>query len=243
MMNDTSRRRFWIKLGGVPLAAGLAAASPAPGAALAGSGAPSRPESLLEEYFTRFRRIIEMFEADEGEKISRAAEEAVRCLERGGKLYCGLLGHLFYKNGGEIALNRIGNPDLFSRDTNAAGAGDFLLTMSPSEAKRAKEKGVFCVGFTSPYFLHEDTPPLALTDSPADVLRNPENLLLSEICDITIRCHVPYTEGILESPALSTQVIPATSQVTAILYWSLAGEITLRLARKEIYPAVAGVKS
>lgn len=239
MKIDTSRRRFWVKLSGVSMAVTGGVLS-GPAAARSEFRVPSRRESLLEEYFTGFREILNAFETGESEKISRAAEEAVRCLEQGGKLYCGLLGHLFYMNGGEIGPNRIGNPALFSLDINAAGAGDFLLVMSPAEAKKAKDKGAFCVGFTSPYFLHEETPPLALAENPAEVLRNPDQLMLSDICEITIRCHVPYTEGILVSSAISTPVIPATSQITAILYWSLAGEITARLFRKGVFPEIAG---
>ena len=240
MKRDASRRQFWVKLGGVPLAAALGGSLPAKGAVESRPKHFQRKRSMLEGYFTRFGEILKEFETDELTMITRAAEEAVRCLERGGKLYCGLLGHLFYKNGGEIAPGRVGNPALFTLDTNAAGEGDFLLVMSPTEAKKAKDKGVFCVGFTSPYFLHEETPPLALAENPAEVLRNPDQRMLSDICDITIRCHTPYTEGIMESPAISTPVIPATSQITAILYWSLAGEITARLARKGVFPKVAG---
>ena len=99
------------------------------------------------------------------------------------------------------------------------------------EAKRAKEKGVFVAGLTSPYFLHEETPPLALAENAAEVLRNPDNLMLSQICDVTIRTHVPVVEGILDHPLISTPLIPATSQITAVVYWALAGEIAVRLAR------------
>jgi uncharacterized phosphosugar-binding protein len=240
MRGKISRRRFWRKSAGISLAAGLANALPGNQAAAIWPGKSRNEPSLFDRYCSRIEEILKEFESAETGKISRAAEEAVRCLEKRGKLYCNLLGHLFYKNGGESAPDRIGNPVLFSRDTGAAKAGDFLVTMSPAEAKSAKERGVFCVGFTSPYFLNEETPPLALADVSADVLRNPENLMLSRICAITIRCHTPYHEGILESPLLSTPVIPATSQVTALFYWALAGEIVERLARKGIYPPIAG---
>ncbi|MHB9030555.1 MAG: phosphoheptose isomerase family protein [Candidatus Latescibacterota bacterium] len=241
MSGNRSRRRFWRKLGGISLAAGLTGAHSEESSASIPPG-KQYSRSLFDQYCERFGEILATFESGEPENISRAAEEAVNCIQRGGKLFCNLLGHLFYKDGGEIAPDRIGNPALFSLDTSAAKAGDFLVVMSPAEAKKAKEKGVFCVGFTSPYYLNEETPPLALADAPSEVLRNPENLMLSKVCDITVRCHTAYDEGILNSPSLSTPVIPATSQITALFYWALAGEITVRLARKGIYLSIAGEK-
>jgi uncharacterized phosphosugar-binding protein len=239
MKGNRSRRKFLKKFGGVPLAAGLGAGL-SPEEASARSEKPREGTSLLDEYFDRFGGILGQFESREAVKIHRAAQEALRCIENGGKLYCGLLGHLFYRAGGEIAPDRIGNPVLFNLDIDRAGAGDFLVVMSPAAAKRAKDRGAFCVGFTSPYYLNEETPPLALEDEPAEVLRNPDNLMLSDICDITIRCHAPYDEGLLKSPLLGTPVIPATSQITAVLYWSLAGEIASGLAEKGLSPDIAG---
>jgi len=233
-MRSVSRRTFCA------LAAGTALAI-SPGGMNSASGAPSpRNESLLDGYFRRFREILDTIREREADSIARAADSAVACIGHGGILYNSLIGHLFYKNGGEIGPNRIGNPVLFIRDAASAKAGDFLLTMSPMEAKRAKDKGVFVVGVTSPYFLHEETPPLALAENPAEVLRNPDNLMLSQVCDITIRTHVPVGEGILEDPRISTPLIPATSQVTAVVYWALAGEIAVRLARKGVPVRVAG---
>ncbi len=240
MRGQNSRRSFCGKFAGITLATGLAEAIPGESAAALRQAGGKNTRSLFGQYCARLEEILEAFDSGEAETISRAAGEAVRCLERGGKLYCALIGHLFHKDGGEIASGRIGNPVLFNRDTSAMKAGDFFVTMSPAEAKGAKGKGVFCVGFTSPYFLNEETPPLALADSPAEALRNPENLLLSQVCDITIRCRAPYEEGILISPFISTPVIPVTSQMTALFYWALAGEIMARLAAKGVFPPIAG---
>jgi len=239
-MNGWSRRRFGVVTVSAALAIGSGKVDIATSAAESSFHSTSSGESLLDGYFDRFREILDTFREREADSIARAADAAVACIGRGGILYNSLIGHLFYKNGGEIGPNRIGNPVLFIRDAAAAKVGDFLLTMSPMEAKRAKDKGVFCVGVTSPYFLQEETPPLALAETPAEVLRNPDNLMLSQVCDITIRTHVPVVEGILEPPRISTPLIPATSQITAILYWALAGEIAVRLARKGIPVRVAG---
>ena len=204
-------------------------------------------ETMFEQYIGKLREILVAFMTGEEETIGRAADLAVQCYDKGGKLYAALIGHLFaYQDGGEIAEHRIGNPGLFimrthfSLDTEELAPGDFLLTMVPTEAKKAKEKGVWCVGLTSPYFKNEDTPPLALHDNPPSVLRNPEGLTLTEICDITINCHCPYTDGLLYSDRLSVEAIPSAGHITIMFYWALVGSIIERLAKKGIFPVVTG---
>lgn len=236
MKNGISRRLFYECLGisGFFLGAG--------GCSILkrSSNVQMREETMLDQYLRKFKNILTAFKESETKSIEEAAYLAVLCMEKGGHLYSGLIGHLFYKDGGEIAADRIGNPALFRLDSKEIEAGDFLLTMSPAEAVRAKEKGVMCVGFTSPYFRKGDTPPLALTENPPEVLQNPGDRMLSEICDVTVECHVPCTDGILESSRLAYPAIPAAGQVTLIFYWALAGAITERLARKGRYPVVAG---
>ena len=190
------------------------------------------PETMLGQYFRRFREIMTAFKEQELEKIGQAADMAGECIEGGGKLYSALGGHLIRGEGGDTSLERIGNPELFHRDTDNMKAGDFLITMSETQAMEAREKGVKTVGWTSPMRRKRDTPPLGL--------QNPQEKMLEEVCDITIECHVPYTEGILYTEKIHTRPIPGSGQMMLLFYWTLTTGIAGRLAAKGKSLPVAG---
>jgi len=185
-------------------------------------------ETMLEQYLKRFQKILMTFKKLEMEKISRAADMAAASFLTGGKLYQSLTGHII---SGEISQTRIGNPKLFTGDMENMKAGDFLVTTRSSQANEAKKKGVKVVGFTTPFYRKEDTPPLGL--------ENPGDIMLSDVCDITIKSYVPYTDGILYSDRIHIRPIPASGQMTIIFYWALVGGITFRLAQKGKYPVIA----
>ena len=190
------------------------------------------PETMLGQYFRRFREILTAFREEEMGKIGQAADMAVECIMSGGKLYSTLGGHLFQKDGGDTAVDRIGNPELFNRDTKDMKSGDFLVTMGASQAKEAREKGIKVVGWTSPFRRKGDTPPLGL--------QKPQDMILEEVCDVTIECHVPYNDGILYSEKIHVRPIPGSGQMTLIFYWILTAAVVERLVKKGKRLTVAG---
>jgi len=232
MADNQTRRTFFGTAGSAGF--GMAAAGGFSVESRAASRGPekNRRETMLEQYFRRFGEILAAFREEEWEKIGRAADMAVACIERGGKLYSTLSGHLFQGDGGDTALDRIGNPELFNRDTKDMKAGDFLVTMNASAAKEAREKGVKVVGWTAPFSRKGDTPPLGL--------QNPQELILEEVCDVTVECHVPYTDGILFSDKIHVRPIPASGQMTILFYWVLTAAVVDRLAVKGKSVKVAG---
>ena len=233
-MNDNqTRRNFFGTLGTAGF--GMAAAGGFISGCTSGS-IPSdteTPETMLGQYFRRFREILTAFRDEELGKIGQAADMAAECVMNGGRLYSTLGGHLFQKDGGDTAIDRIGNPELFNRDTEDMKSGDFLVTMRASQAKEARGKGIKVVGWTSPFRRKGDTPPLGL--------QKPQDMILEEVCDITIECHVPYTDGILFTDKIHVRPIPASGQMTLIFYWTLTAAIVERLAKKGKTLMIAGV--
>ena len=232
MTSNKTRRSFFGKVGSAGF--GLAAISSLPSESLAASKLPKKNanETMLEQYFRRFGEIMAAFKKYEMENIEKAADLALDCVENGGKLYINLGGHLFYQDGGDTAIDRIGNPELFIRDTKEMKAGDFLLTMSASRANEARKKGIKVVGWTSPFSRKGDTPPLGL--------QNPSAMILEEVCHVTVECHVPYTEGILYSEKIHVRPIPGSGQMILLFYWVLTAAIVDRLAKKGKTFKVAG---
>ncbi len=232
MKNNNTRRKFLGSVGSAGL--GLAAS----GGITSGCAQEPKPlekavpETMLGQYFRRFREIMTAFQEQELEKIGQAADMAVECIDGGGKLYSALGGHLIRGKGGDTSLERIGNPELFHRNTEDMKAGDFLITMSEEQAMEAREKGIKTVGWTSPMRRKRDTPPLGL--------QNPQEKMLEEVCDVTIECHVPYTEGILYTDKIHTRPIPGSGQMMLLFYWSLTSAIAGRLAAKGKSISVAG---
>ena len=232
MTDNQTRRRFFGKVSSAGF--GLAAIGGLPSESLAASKSPKKgaKETMLEQYFRRFGEILVTFRKNEMENIEKAADLAVECLESGGKLYTSLGGHLFYQDGGDTAIDRIGNPELFIRDTKEMKAGDFLVTMNASQANEARKKGIKVVGWTSPFHRKGDTPPLGL--------QNPQALILEEVCHVTVECYVPYTDGILFSEKIHVRPIPGSGQMTILFYWVLTSAIVDRLAKKGKTLKVAG---
>ncbi|MFC1509469.1 hypothetical protein ACFL60_07285 [Candidatus Omnitrophota bacterium] len=232
MKDNQTRRNFFGIIGTAGF--GLAAAGGMISGCTSGS-TPSdteNPETMLGQYFHRFSEILTAFRDEELDKIGQAADMAAECFMSGGKLYSTLGGHLFQKDGGDTANDRIGNPVLFNRDTEDMKTGDFLVTMGASQAKDAQEKGIKVVGWTSPFRRKGDTPPLGL--------EKPQDMILEEVCDVTIECHVPYTDGILYSEKIHVRPIPGSGQMTLIFYWTLTAAIVERLAEKGKNLTVAG---
>lgn len=228
MKNNQTRRTFFRNAGTTGLLAASVGGTTGTAHAASLGKKILADETMLEQYLKKFQKILRAFKKVELEKISRAADMAAECFLIGGKLFQSLTGHII---SGETSQTRIGTPKLFTGNMETMKVGDFLVTTRPSQANEAKKKGVRVVGFTTPFYRKEDTPPLGL--------ENPGDIMLSDVCDITINSYVPYTDGILFSDRIHVRPIPAAGQMTILFYWALVGGITFRLTKEGKYPVIA----
>ena len=162
---------------------------------------------------------------------------------------------MFQRAGGLYPINAIFPPGISVTDSHpnterlvgyvpaifdhyGVGSGDVLLVVNVNginavtidSALEAKRRGATVIAVTSREFA-EGVPP----DSPA---RHPSGRNLCDLADITIDCHVPAGDAILEIPGVDHKVASASTFPVVLIVNCLVALVAERMARQGLDPLV-----
>ena len=183
---------------------------------------------LARIYFEGVLDIIGKIRERELEKIRKAAMLTVQAKLQGFTLYSHITGHMFPA---EIAPTRPGSPHIFQTEgIQRAQKGDMLVTNDPETARGLGEQYVKVIGITTPFVPSFSTPPGAL--------ENMGVLLIEDVADLVIDCHVPYSDGILNVEGLDVPICPASGIIHSLIYYALTAEIVEEYTKSGIYPQI-----
>jgi uncharacterized phosphosugar-binding protein len=179
---------------------------------------------LSERYLQSVQALVREILQREMKAIRRAAEWCTEAKRSGRRLWHLDIGHFppF-----ETAPERAGNPRLFEplsyrlEEVQKLGRGDVLVfgsilgvfALSVDICAEAKQKGAKVVYIGSPVDV-KVVPP-----------QHPSGRRVADVADLVIRTHVPYTDGVLEEPWLSTPACPLSGFANTLVYWMLNAEI------------------
>jgi len=183
---------------------------------------------LARAYIERIVGIIEKIRERELPKIRKAAMLAVQAKLQGYDLYAYMGGNMFPH---EISPSRPGSPHIFlTENISRALKGDVVFTNDPEIARGLGEQYVKVIGITTPSIPNFLTPP--------GTHENMGVLLIEDVADIVIYCHVPYTDGILNVEGIDIPICPASGVIHSLVYYAIVAEIVEGFTRSAIYPEI-----
>ena len=183
---------------------------------------------LAKAYIEGILSILEKIRERELLKITKAATIAVQAKLQGRNLYTHISGNMFPR---ETDKSRPGSPDIFlTENIERASNGDVVITNDTETARGLGEQFVKVIGITTPSIPNFSTPPGAL--------ENMGTILIEDVADIIIHCHIPYTDGILDVEGLDIPICPASGVIHSLIYYALAAEIAEGFTKSGIYPQI-----
>ncbi len=185
---------------------------------------------LGKAYIDGVLKIIAKIKDRELLKIRKSATIAVQAKLQGHTVYAHIEGAMFPA---EISPGRPGSPHIFvTENIQKSMKDDVLITNNPETARGLGEQYVKIIGITTPSVPNFSTPPGAL--------ENMGVLLIEDVADVVIDCHVPYTDGILNVQGIDIPICPASGIIHSMIYYALAAEIVEGYTMRGIYPQIGG---
>ena len=172
------------------------------------------------------------------EQIAALGARAAAVIARGGTVWTSMnSGHMpFYEHDEE----RRGNPGLFrsSKEFPAMKEGDLAITnFCYREVLEARERGVYVVCVTTPYWDNEFRP-AGFTDISHG---NPDGLMLKDVSSEILHTHMPYQQGLVDCPEIPDfRLCPCATTGGGAVHWMLNAEAANKLANPN---AVEGDKA
>ena len=165
------------------------------------------------------------------EQIGALGARAAEVIRRGGTVWTSMdSGHMpIY----EHAEDRRGNPGLFrsSREFPDMEEGDLVFTnFCNRDVLAARERGVYVVCVTTPYWDNEFRP-AGFTDISHG---NPDGLFLKDVSDEILHTHMPYQQGLVDCPEIPEfRLCPCATTGGGAVHWMLNAEVANKVANPE----------
>jgi len=166
--------------------------------------------------------------AGELEQIGALGARAAAVLARGGTVWTSM--HRGHMPHAEQADDRRGSPGLFRTHSEFSEprAGDLVFTnFCHREVLEARERGVYVVCVTTPYWDNEFRP-AGYTDPTHG---NPDGLMLADVSDEIVHTHMPYQQGLVDCPEIPEfRLCPCAVTGSGAVHWMLNAETASRVA-------------
>ena len=186
--------------------------------------------TYMAQYHRGTMQILEAL-AGELEQIGALGARAAGVVRRGGTVWtsmdCGHMPHY------EHAEERRGNPGLFrsSREFPDMKKGDLAFTnFCHRDVLAARERGVYVVCVTTPYWDNEFRP-AGFTDISHS---NPDGLMLKDVSNEILHTHMPYQQGLVDCPQIPEfKLCPSAATGGGAVHWMLNAEAANQVASPE----------
>ena len=183
---------------------------------------------LVKAYIDGVLDIIAKIRERESGAIRQAAAIAVQSKLHGHDLYSHITGAMFPA---EKADSRPGSPHIFlTENIQRARRSDVIVSNDPESVRGLSEQYVKVIGITTPTVPSLHTPPGALN--------NMGVLTIEDVSNVTIYCHIPYTDGILDVEGIEIPICPVSGIIHSLIYYSLVAEIVEGFTKSGIYPQI-----
>ena len=183
--------------------------------------------TYMAQYHQGTMQILEAL-SGELELIGALTSRAAEVLRRGGTVWTSMTsGHM---PGIETADERRGNPGLIKqhREFGVLENGDMVFTnFCHREVLAARERGVYVVCVTTPYWDNEFRP-AGFTDVSHG---NPDGLMLKDVSNEILHSHMPYQQGLVDCPQIPEfRLCPCATTGGGAIHWMLNAEVANKLA-------------
>lgn len=183
--------------------------------------------TYMAQYHEGTMRILEAI-AGELEQIGSLTTRAAGVIRAGGRVWTSMhLGHLPRP---ETHEERRGNPGRVRQHDgfDALDKGDMVFTnFCHREVLAARERGVYVVCVTTPYWDNEFRP-AGFNDVSHG---NPDGLMLRDVSDEILHTHMPYQQGLVECPEIPEFTLcPCAATGGGAVHWMLIAETENKLA-------------
>jgi hypothetical protein len=183
--------------------------------------------TYMAQYHRGTMQILEAL-AGELEQIGALGARAAEVIGRGNTVWTSMdTGHMPFF---EHADDRRGNPGLFrqSKEFPNMKKGDLVFTnFCHREVLAARERGVYVVCVTTPYWDNEFRP-AGFTDVSHG---NPDGLMLKDVSNEILHTHMPYQQGLVDCPEIPEfRLCPCATTGGGAVHWMLNAEAANKVA-------------
>ena len=184
----------------------------------------------MEQYHHGTLEILRRLRG-ELDQIGELTTRAAQVIRDGGTVWTSMdRGHMPHY---EQAEQRRGNPRLLKNhhEFEPLNRGDMVFTnWCHRDVLAAREKGVYVVCVTSNYQDNEFRP-AGFTDITHS---NPDGLMLKDVSNAILHSHIPYTQGLVDSPEFPEFTLcPSSTTGSGTVHWLINAELAHRVAHPE----------